>query len=250
MKIPRVRGRVSCLIGMLSVVLGISPLSAKAQTADWSKAHPDSIMNYICWDGSLWTAKIQAGQFLHAPNNDYSSALTHPDTIINYKTWDGSNWTARLSGTTFIHAPNGDFSSPLTHPDSIINYRTWDGSWWTAKIQPDFTFLHAPVAGTPAGAPGGYAAPHPGPPHPPAIPPNVVEVVANQNSYFGGTEDPHQAAAGAFGTVYINKGQHYQWHLSGSGKMLYWGAFAAVGGPMPPMHQRGTVVGGNTLFVP
>jgi hypothetical protein len=130
-------------IGALVGLLALSVSSILAQTADWSKAHPDTVINYITWDGTYWTAKIQNGQFLHASHGDFTSPQTHPDSILNYKTWDGSNWTARLSGTVFIHAPNGDFSK--AHTDSIMNYITWDGTLWTAKVQPDSSFLHAPV---------------------------------------------------------------------------------------------------------
>jgi hypothetical protein len=222
--------------------------------ADWSKAHPDTIINYITWDGSKWTAKILPDHtFLHAPNGDFTAAGTHPDTIINYKTWDGSNWTATIQpDLTFRHAPYGDFSK--AHPDSIINYLTWGGSLWTAKIQSDLTFLHAPVNNS-AGAPVVYAPPvsHPGPPPPhpgPAISLNVVRVVANQDCYFGGTEDHNQANSGAFGTVFIQKGHSYDWVVSANHKLLYWGAILATGGPMPHMVQRGIVYGGQQLVVP
>jgi hypothetical protein len=68
--------------------------------------------------------------FIHAPNGDFSKA--HTDTVMNYVTWDGTLWTIRIVGKTFIHAPNGDFSK--SHPDKIMNYVAGDGTQWTAKL--------------------------------------------------------------------------------------------------------------------
>jgi len=96
-----------------------------------SNTHEDVILNYVTWDGSLWTTKLTGSTFIHAPNGDFTHS--HTDTIINYKTWDGSNWTARFVSGQFVHAPNGDFS--LAHNDSIINYITWDGTHWTADVK-------------------------------------------------------------------------------------------------------------------
>lgn len=50
--------------------------------ANWSKAHPDTSINYLDWNGSKWTAKIQGERFLHAPNGDWSKA--HSDDVIHY----------------------------------------------------------------------------------------------------------------------------------------------------------------------
>jgi Domain of unknown function (DUF4751)/Group XII secretory phospholipase A2 precursor (PLA2G12) len=101
-----------------------------APNGDFSKSHSDTIINYVTWDGTQWTAKLVGNTLFHAPNGDFSKA--HSDTIINYITWDGTQWTARIVGNTFFHAPNGDFSK--SHPDKIINYITWDGTQWTAKL--------------------------------------------------------------------------------------------------------------------
>ena len=51
-------------------------------------------MNYISWDGSKWTAKIQGSGFVHAPNGNWQ--LAHTDIIINYITWDEGKWTAKI----------------------------------------------------------------------------------------------------------------------------------------------------------
>jgi len=83
-------------------------------------------------------------------------------------------------------------------------------------------------------------------------PPNVVHIQANDNCYFGGTEDKGQAQHGSFGTVYISKGHSYDWKVSKNRAALYWGAIRATNSPqpMPKMVQRGTAFGGQTVFVP
>jgi hypothetical protein len=98
--------------------------------ANWSQAHADAMINYLDWNGSKWTAKIQRGRFLHAPNGDWSRA--HSDDIIHYLAWDGTKWAARIQDGRFLHAPEGDWSA--AHPDEVVIYRTWDGSTWTAKL--------------------------------------------------------------------------------------------------------------------
>jgi hypothetical protein len=98
--------------------------------ANWSKAHPDTSINYLDWNGSKWTAKIQGERFLHAPNGDWSKA--HSDDVIHYLSWNGSKWAAKIEGGRFLHAPDGDWSK--AHPDDIAIYRTWDGSAWTARL--------------------------------------------------------------------------------------------------------------------
>ena len=114
-------------------------LPAPAQPNQWlfqhtrrgaNSSHTAEIMEYISRDGSAWTAKIVDGQFLHAPNGDFSQA--HHADILNYLTWDGTNWTAQLSNGAFMHAPNGDFSR--AHRDRILNYKTWDGGDWTTAL--------------------------------------------------------------------------------------------------------------------
>jgi hypothetical protein len=70
-------------------------------------------------------------RFIHAPNGDWGRA--HSDSIINYIAWDGQRWTARINGNAFLHAPNGDWGR--AHSDSIINYIAWDNQRWTARIQ-------------------------------------------------------------------------------------------------------------------
>jgi Group XII secretory phospholipase A2 precursor (PLA2G12) len=109
---------------------GEARLWSHAPNGDFSKAHSDTIINYLTGDGTRWTAKLVGNTFIHAPNGDFSKA--HTDTVMNYVTWDGTLWTIRIVGKTFIHAPNGDFSK--SHPDKIMNYVAGDGTQWTAKL--------------------------------------------------------------------------------------------------------------------
>ena len=107
-----------------------SPSFLHAPNGDFTQAHPDTIINYISWDGANWTAKFDGTTFVHAPNGDWSKS--HRDAIINYVTWDGSKWTAKLDQNRFLHAPNGDFTK--AHPDTILNYKDWPGTKWTARL--------------------------------------------------------------------------------------------------------------------
>lgn len=93
--------------------------------------HEDTIINYVTWDGTSWTAIFKCNKFIHAPNGDFTRS--HEDTIINYITWDGGKWTAKVEGNKFIHAPNGDFTR--SHEDIIMNYITWGGSYWKATFK-------------------------------------------------------------------------------------------------------------------
>jgi hypothetical protein len=73
--------------------------------------------------------------FVHAPQGDW--VKSHKDVIINYLTWDGTKWTAKLEkkpdgSIQFVHAPQGNWAK--SHKDMIINYLTWDAGKWTAKV--------------------------------------------------------------------------------------------------------------------
>lgn len=92
---------------------------------------PNSVINYISWDGGKWAAKLQGDGFLHAPNGDWTKA--HADSIINYISWDGQKWTAKLQTSDFLHAPNGDWTR--AHSDTIINYISWDNSRATSRFR-------------------------------------------------------------------------------------------------------------------
>jgi hypothetical protein len=85
---------------------------------------------YQTWDSSHWTARIDRGQFVHAPNGDFGAA--HRDTIIRYLSWDGNRWTAKISGDRFVHAPNEDWNR--AHDDVILNYINWNGAHGTVRI--------------------------------------------------------------------------------------------------------------------
>jgi hypothetical protein len=98
--------------------------------ANWSKSHPDTIINYLDWEGRKWSAKIQGDQFLHAPEGDWS--LARVDEVIHYQSWNGSKWAAKIQGTQFIHAPEDNWGQ--AHQDDVAIYRTWDGSTWTARL--------------------------------------------------------------------------------------------------------------------
>lgn len=84
-----------------------------------------------------------------------------------------------------------------------------------------------------------------------AIAPNVVHVQANDNCYFGGTENLSDAQHGNFGTVYIQRGHAYDWRLSHNSAILYYASIRATGGPMPShLPMKGSVRGGASLGCP
>jgi hypothetical protein len=117
------------LLASLTAAAG-SPSFLHAPNGDFSKAHPDTIINYITWDGSNWTARFDGTRFVHAPNGDW--ARSKVDTIMNYVTLDGTKWTTRLEQRNFLHAPQGDFAR--AHSNDIIAYKSWGGSNWTARL--------------------------------------------------------------------------------------------------------------------
>ncbi|KAA4767345.1 hypothetical protein F2Z85_22715 [Bacteroides fragilis] len=47
----------------------------------------DSILNYISDTGENWQMKLKGDHFVHAPNGDHSRA--HTDTVMHYIGWDG-----------------------------------------------------------------------------------------------------------------------------------------------------------------
>lgn len=107
-----------------------SPSFSHAPDGDFTKAHTDTIINYIAWDGTQWTAKFSGDRLVQAPNGDWSRSRT--DAVMQYQTWDGSKWSVKLDQRRFLHAPNGDFTK--AHPDDIIIYKSWDGKSWTARL--------------------------------------------------------------------------------------------------------------------
>jgi len=66
-----------------------------APNGDWSKAHSDTIIDFVSWNGSKWRSRIEGGRFVHAPNGDWSKA--HSDTIIDFVSWNRSKWRSRLT---------------------------------------------------------------------------------------------------------------------------------------------------------
>jgi hypothetical protein len=117
------------LLASLTAATG-APSFMHAPNGDFSKAHPDTIIQYTTWDGSNWTARFDGTRFVHAPKGDWSKSKT--DTIMNYVSVDGGKWTVRLEQRRFLHAPQGDFAR--AHSSDIITYKTWDGSKWTARL--------------------------------------------------------------------------------------------------------------------
>ena len=89
-----------------------------APNGDWSRAHSDTILNYIAWDGSKRTVSFEREMSRGA--------------VIDYLTWDGTKWAAKVEGAVFIHAPAGNWGR--SHRDTIMNYESWDGGRWTARI--------------------------------------------------------------------------------------------------------------------
>ncbi|MBE9069056.1 DUF4751 family protein [Leptolyngbya cf. ectocarpi LEGE 11479] len=122
-----------------------------ARNGDFSVSHPDTIMHYTdwggsiqtarfannafirasvgedfieytAWDGSWWLARKEGNGFREAPNGDWNKARS--SNIINYMS-GGQKWTAKVDGEIFTHARHGDFTS--SHTDNIIAYQTWGG---------------------------------------------------------------------------------------------------------------------------
>ncbi|MEL7523278.1 MAG: hypothetical protein AAGJ80_16960, partial [Cyanobacteria bacterium J06553_1] len=78
-----------------------------------------------------WSASINSnGLFTHTEQGASSS---HTATIINYISWGGSEWTATIDPESglFTHTRKGASSS---HTATILNYITWDGSEWTMQL--------------------------------------------------------------------------------------------------------------------
>ena len=113
---------------------------------------------------------------------------------------------------------------------------------------------------TPQPEPSTIAPPPPGPrPYrqpiyrQPTYMPDIVHIVANQDCYFGGTEDKDLAMKGAFGTVFIKQGKSYDWRVTKVHASLHYGVWlATVGGqPLPPTFPwKGTTTGGKMIVVP
>ena len=82
------------LIGAAFILLTTGHAPRAGQAADGARGHSKSILSYSTLNASPGTAELPGSGFLHAPNGDWSKA--HPDTIMNYLTWDGGKWTAKL----------------------------------------------------------------------------------------------------------------------------------------------------------
>jgi len=94
--------------------------------------HGDYTISYQTWDRSLVTAKLDGSDFLHLQNSgDWARARR--DSIINYLGIDDTKWTARIEEGEFVHAPNGDFDNAVR--DCKMNYVGPDGVKWCAWLR-------------------------------------------------------------------------------------------------------------------
>jgi hypothetical protein len=83
------------------------------------------------------------------------------------------------------------------------------------------------------------------------VPLNIVRVQAVRDCYFGGNENQAGAQQGSFGSVYIQHGTSYDWHVSHNGARLYYGTILSVAGqPMPRMTIKGSQTGGGIVYAP
>lgn len=93
----------------------------------WGKSLSSTYANYLTWDGSKWSVKVDGNMFTHAPNGDWAKA--HKDTIINFIGWHGEKWTAKIDGDAFVVSAEDGFSPP--RKQKHLAYVTHDGSYWS-----------------------------------------------------------------------------------------------------------------------
>lgn len=101
-----------------------------APNGDWGRAHSAPTLEFVTWDGSKWSARIQDEGFLLAPNGDWSRAAA--DTVLRYLAWDGKKWAAKIQEGGFLHAPEGKWY--WSQANAVIQYLNWDRAEWSAKI--------------------------------------------------------------------------------------------------------------------
>jgi hypothetical protein len=120
---------LSTFVLLTFISFGALPLNAQVEM-DWSKAHPDTRIDFIAWYAQKASATVNS-------SNQFNIRILpdHGDVIINYLNYDGSKWTARLNGDKFVHAPNGDFG--LAHEDARMDYIQSDGANCSATITGD-----------------------------------------------------------------------------------------------------------------
>lgn len=95
-------------------------------------------LDYLTWDGSLWTAEFKDGKFYHYPREGKDKG--HTDSILNYISDAGKKWQLKFEGTTFVHSPEGNASK--SHTDDHICYIGWDGRKWRGELLILINHLH------------------------------------------------------------------------------------------------------------
>lgn len=125
-----------------------------APNGDWNRAQAGPTLEFVAWDGSKWSARIQGEGFLLAPDGDWNRAAA--DTVLRYLTWNGAKWAAKIQEGGFLHAPEGKWIWAQANP--VIQYLNWDRAKWSAKIVASVAPAPpapAPVPTTPLPAPSG-----------------------------------------------------------------------------------------------
>jgi hypothetical protein len=65
--------------------------------------HPDTIINFVTWDGSCWQAYWDVQQQSFHVKQFPSGRDERYDTVLRYIAWDNSLWSAQRQGTAWYH---------------------------------------------------------------------------------------------------------------------------------------------------
>lgn len=84
-------------------------------------------LEYVAWDGSHWSARREAGGFMHVRRG---ASQGQPDAALNYKGWDDGQWSSRWNGDVLQHARQGE--SRAQH-DGPLQFVDWYGRKWSAR---------------------------------------------------------------------------------------------------------------------
>lgn len=110
----------------------------KARVRMYASGENSPYIDYQNCNGSKWQAKWEGDGFFHTPIDGGSP---HPDTVLDYVAWDGSCWHLTWDATQhkFVERPvigSGEFRV------DAVRYRGWDMGRWTATRLDGTTFHH------------------------------------------------------------------------------------------------------------
>lgn len=101
-------------------------LSSATGTEPINQPWAQNSMEFVTWNGEMWTGWIRDNEFEHRPQNEDKWGQ-HASPSLAFMDWEGTLWQVKIEGDSFLLAEHGDWQGHTEHA-TAIRYRDWQGN--------------------------------------------------------------------------------------------------------------------------